>query len=309
MRVLAIDGGGIRGIVPALVLAELEARVGRPVAELFDLVAGTSTGGILACALGRPGARPAAELVDLYRTEGPRIFSRTLGRKITSALGYLDEKYDDTALRATLERYLEPARLSDSLVPLLVTSYDLPSRTPYFFKSWRAKADPDWDFPLAEVARATAAAPTYFEPECITAPDGQELALVDGGVFATNPAMCAFAEARRLDPHAAPFVVSLGTGQLTRPIAGRDAAGWGLLQWVRPLIDVVFDGVADTVEYQLNELAADGDAVRLQVALTRASDALDDASPPNLELLEEQAKDLIKESDAKLDHAVERLLA
>jgi patatin-like phospholipase/acyl hydrolase len=307
MRVLTIDGGGIRGIIPALVLAELEARAGKPVADLFDLVAGTSTGGILACGLGRPGAdgRPswrAEQLVELYRTEGPHIFSRTLARKVTSGLGLLDEKYDDRALGAALERYVGPGRLSDSLVPLLVTAYDLPTRVPFFFKSWRAKNDPTQDFPLAQVARATAAAPTYFEPLCVG-----DLALVDGGVFATNPAMCAFAEARRLEPREAPFVVSLGTGQLTRPISGKDAAGWGLLEWVRPLIDVVFDGVADTVEYQLGELAQD--PVRLQVALTRASDALDDVSARNLALLEEQARELISSASSELDRAVARLVA
>lgn len=208
-------------------------------------------------------------------------------------LGLLDEKYDDRALGTALERYIGSARLSDSPVPLLVTAYDLPTRTPFFFKSWRAKTDPAWDFPLAQVARATAAAPTYFEPLCIG-----ERALVDGGVFVTNPAMCAFAEAARLRRGEPPFVVSLGTGQLTRPISGKDAAGWGLLEWVRPLIDGVFDGVADTVEYQLEELAQD--PVRLQVALTRASDALDDASARNLALLK-QARELIAGSSAELD--------
>src|SRR3954449_12357803 len=88
MKVLCIDGGGIRGLIPALVLAEIERRTGRPTFELFDLIAGTSTGGILACGLTCPGedGRPrhsAEELADLYRTEGPRIFDRSLIRRIT----------------------------------------------------------------------------------------------------------------------------------------------------------------------------------------------------------------------------------
>src|SRR3954464_5298965 len=95
MKVLSIDGGGIRGLIPALVLAEIERRTGRATAELFDLIAGTSTGGILACGLTCPGegGRPrhsAEELAELYRTEGPRIFDRSLIRRITTAEGLLD---------------------------------------------------------------------------------------------------------------------------------------------------------------------------------------------------------------------------
>jgi uncharacterized protein len=304
VRILSIDGGGIRGIIPALVLAEVEARTGRRIAELFDLVAGTSTGGILACALTVPGARPARELVELYRTEGPRIFHRSLVRRVETADGLLDEKYDDAALRAALADYLGTARLSDATTRVLATAYDLEGREPYFFKSWRA----DRDAPMVEVARATAAAPTYFEPIGV---DG--LALVDGGVFATNPAMCAYAEAARLAQEAGARIdvrlLSLGTGRLTRPIHLADARGWGLLEWVRPLIDVVFDGVADTVDYQLQHILGEGAYTRLQTDLDQASDALDDASPANLARLEGEAAGLIAARSAELDAVCAELVA
>lgn len=300
MRVLSIDGGGIRGIIPALVLAELEARSGRRVAELFDLVAGTSTGGILACALTRPGAAPAAELVDLYRTEGPRIFRRSLGHRVRSLEGLVEEKHDDRALEDALVRYLGAGRLSDATTKVLVTAYDLQARQPHFFKSWRD--DEDHDAPLRIVARATAAAPTYFEPIEVAA-----RSLIDGGVFATNPAMCAYAEAVVLTGAPPRFVLSLGTGRQTRPIPHAEAAGWGLVQWVRPVIDVVFDGVSDTVEYQLQHLMPPGGVVRLQTELTTASDALDDASARNLGLLEQQARDLIRREGAALDAAIAAL--
>jgi uncharacterized protein len=304
VRILSIDGGGIRGIIPALVLAEVEARTGRRIAELFDLVAGTSTGGILACALTVPGARPARELVELYRTEGPRIFHRSLVRRVESADGLLDERYDDAALRSALAGYLGTARLSDATTRVLATAYDLEGREPYFFKSWRA----DRDAPMVEVARATAAAPTYFEPIGV---DG--LALVDGGVFATNPAMCAYAEAARLAQEAGARIdvrlLSLGTGRLTRPIHLADARGWGLLEWVRPLIDVVFDGVADTVDYQLQHILGEGAYTRLQTDLDQASDALDDASPANLARLEGEAAGLIAARSSELDAVCAELVA
>ena len=97
MRVLAIDGGGIRGLIPALVLTELERRAGRRTFELFDLIAGTSTGGILACALCAPEPLPPT-IVKLYEEEGPEIFHRSLFQRIRSAEGLLDEKYDYAAL-------------------------------------------------------------------------------------------------------------------------------------------------------------------------------------------------------------------
>ena len=300
MRVLAIDGGGIRGIIPALVLADLERRTGRRVAELFDMVAGTSTGGILACALTIPGAQPASDLVRIYRDRGPRIFRRSLWQRVTSAEGLLDEKHDDRELVRALRDELGDARLSDATTGVLVTSYDLVARQPHFFKSWR----PDRDASMVDVAHATAAAPTYFEPLAL---DGRSL--VDGGVFATNPAMCAYAEAQRLRPGEPCYVVSLGTGELTQSIPHERAAGWGLVAWVRPLIDVVFDGVADTVDYQLRHVCLEGDYVRLQTVLDRASDALDDASERNLRLLEEQGRDLIAEEDATLAEIARRLTA
>jgi hypothetical protein len=304
VRILSIDGGGIRGIIPALVLAEVEARTGRRVAELFDLVAGTSTGGILACALTIPRARPAAEVVELYRTEGPRIFRRSLWQRIESADGLIDEKHDDAGLRSALADYLGTARLSDAVPRVLVTSYDLEHREPYFFKSWR----PERDAPMVDVARATAAAPTYFEPIGL---EGR--ALVDGGVFATNPAMCAYAEAVRLAQEAGARVdvrmVSLGTGRLTRPIHLAAARGWGLVEWVRPIIDVVFDGVADTVEYQLTQILGPGAYDRFQIDLLDASDALDDASAKNLEALEREATKLIAARSADLDRVCAALVA
>jgi uncharacterized protein len=300
VRVLSIDGGGIRGIIPAVVLCELERRARKPARELFDLVAGTSTGGIIGCALAL--GRSAEEIVRLYVDEGPEIFHRTLGRRITTGDGLLDERYDDGALVAALDAYLGTAILRDAQVDLLITAYDLHARETIFFKSWRE----EWQgVRMRDAARATAAAPTYFEPLLLG-----ERSLVDGGVFATNPAMCAYAEAARLRDGAAGDlrIVSLGTGRLTRRIDHDEAKEWGQLGWVRPVIDVVFDGVASAVDYQLDHLLG-ARHHRFQVTLDRASDSLDDASERNLELLQEQARELVAERSADLDRVVEALVA
>jgi len=297
MRVLSIDGGGIRGIIPALVLAELERRAERRIHELFDLIAGTSTGGILACALCAPDPVPAEQLVALYEDEGPTIFDRSLWQRIHSAEGLLDEKYDADALDAALERFLGAKRLSEAVPDLIVPAYDMSAPGPYFFKSRKARESPATDdFPLSVVARATSSAPTYFEP--LEAPGR---ALVDGGVFAVNPAMSAFAEVLRFPPTANVRLLSLGTGQRTRKRTFDEVADWGLIEWARPILDVVFDGVSDAVDYQLRHALRDGRYWRLQVELDRASDALDDAGEENLRLLRGHARDLIARSSDELD--------
>jgi patatin-like phospholipase/acyl hydrolase len=288
VRVLAIDGGGIRGLIPALVLAEIERRTGRPTAQLFDLIAGTSTGGILACALARPGAMPASEVAGLYEQEGPRIFDRSLLKTITSADGYLDERYDDHGLVAALERYLGATRLADATVPVLVTAYDIEGRAAIVLRS----SDGGRGVSMVEAAHATSAAPTYFEPARAAG-----MALVDGGVFAVNPALVAYAEA---GGDGLAVLASLGTGQHTRPLPYAKVRGWGKLAWAQPIIDVVFDGSADAVDDQLGRLAG-ARYVRLQTRLDEASDALDDASAGNLAALRREAERLIAARDADLD--------
>ncbi len=313
MRVLSIDGGGIRGLIPAVVLAELERRTGRRIAELFDLIAGTSTGGILACALTAPSPGDpsvprftAGELSGLYETEGPGIFSRSLLKRLFSVEGFFDERYEDDGLNAALRRYLGEMRLRDAITPIFVTAYDIERRAAFFFRSERARSDPAYDFAMADVARATSAAPTYFEPVAvIAASGGPAYPLVDGGVFATNPAMCAYADVVRAQERV-DVLLSLGTGHLTRRLEYREARWWGQLQWARPILDVVFDGVADTIDFQLAQLLGDG-YVRLQTSLRRASDDLDNASEANLARLREVADALIAARDGEIDALCARL--
>ena len=302
-RILSIDGGGIRGIIPAVVLAELERQSGKRVHQLFDMFAGTSTGGILSLALSQPGRDGvahwrASEIVDLYVKHGPEIFDRSLLHRIRSVGSILDEKYPDTGLVSVLKRYFGETRLSEALVEVLVTAYELEGRDPFFFKRRKAIVPSgEDDYPMWQVARATAAAPTYFEPLKLDTPSiAGYYALVDGGVFANNPAMCAYADAHRFEEGADIVLVSLGTGQLERPIRYDDAKDWGQLEWARPVLDVVFDGVADTTDYELRQLMNDDRYFRLQTTLI-GNDQMDDASPSNTRALLLRGEDLVSEAE------------
>ena len=259
-KILSIDGGGIRGVIPAVVLADIEHRTGRPVTELFDLVAGTSTGGILALGLARPGdgggpAYDAAALVGLYEEHGATIFRRSPWRRFIALENLLDEKFPADGLESVLRRYFGDTTMSQALTEVLVTSYDIEHRQPYLFKRHKARSDPRREWPMWRAARATSAAPTYFEPASLPYNGGKDhLALVDGGLYANNPAMCGYVEARKLWPDEKDFlVVSLGTGELTRSIPYDDAKDWGLAKWAQPIMGVVFDGVSDAVDYQLRD--------------------------------------------------------
>jgi predicted acylesterase/phospholipase RssA len=290
MKVLAIDGGGIRGLIPALVLAEIETRTERPVSSLFDLVAGTSTGAILACGLTRPNPMPAERLAAIYEEEGPQIFDPSLLKQVTSLGGLVDERYDSRGLVTSLRRHLGDTRLGDAVTGILITVYDLEARQALELRR-------DGDLSMVDAPHASSAAPTYFEPVRLGA-----RTLIDGGVFAINPAVLAYAGAGgKVD-----LLASLGTGEQTRALPYDRVKDWGQLQWARPILDVVFDGGADAVDTVLERLI-DGAYFRLQTQLDEASDDLDDASPENLAALRREAEQLIAERSADIDRLCELL--
>jgi patatin-like phospholipase/acyl hydrolase len=287
VKVLAIDGGGIRGLIPALVLAEIEKRAQRPIAQLFDLVAGTSTGAIIACALTKPDPMPAQRIADIYVQDGPKIFDASLLKTVTSLGGLIDERYDAKGLVTSLRTHLGETRLGQATTGILITAYDLQSRQAMLLRR-------EDDAAMVDAAHASSAAPTYFEPVKLGA-----RTLVDGGVFAINPAALGYAEARgQVD-----VLASLGTGEQTRPLPFDEVKGWGQLQWARPIIDVVFDGSADAIDLTLSRLI-DGSYIRLQTRLIEASDALDDASEDNLAALRRDGERLIAQRSADIDRLV-----
>src|SRR5271154_1929690 len=225
VRILSIDGGGIRGILPAMLLAEIERRTGEPVARLFDLVAGTSTGGIIALGLTIPKSPggplySAQHFVELYENQGRRIFSRSLWRALFSLDSLSWRKYASAGIEGVLLEDFGDSRLGDAVTDVLITSYEIERRFPFFFKSRNARTRPDYDFPARDVARATSAAPTYFEPmQLPSGTNSEHYTLIDGGVFANNPAACALVEARTTFGGSDYLVVSLGTGALLRGVA------------------------------------------------------------------------------------------
>jgi uncharacterized protein len=322
IKVLSIDGGGIRGIIPAMVLSEIEKRTKKSIAELFQLIVGTSTGGILTLGLTKPDSKgkpqySAADMVQLYQKEGKRIFCRSLGHRI-QALGFiLREKYPACGIETVLSEYFGDTHLKEALTDVLITAYDTESRDSWFFKSSKAKDPnhPEANFWMRDVARATSAAPTYFSPAKIKSNTMIDYySLIDGGVFANNPAMCAYVEA--ISSHQGNqediMVVSLGTGELTRPLPYVKVKHWGA-RWAQPILDIVFDGVSDTVDYQLRQLLPAMKTgveryFRFQVRLDRENDQMDTTNPNQIHLFKLLAERMIQESDKRLEQLCKQLV-
>lgn len=337
-RILSIDGGGIRGIIPAQVLINVEEKLqkktGNPdarIADYFDLIAGTSTGGILTCIylypdsanLNRPRFK-AQDAGDFYLNRGREIFNIPFYKKWESLGGLVDDKFPVDSFEKLLLDYFQDCKLSELLKPCLISSYDLERRKAHFFTQHDAKANPQADYFIRDVARATSAAPTYFEVAKIYSLTLESYVLIDGGVFANNPALCAYAEVRhkfqlpdfREDggPTAKDMVVlSLGTGDIKKEYPYEEARNWGKLQWLVPLLNIIMTGVAETVDYQMKQIF---DAIEKPNQYLRINPILDknrplpidDASEDNITALVEIGNQQAAQHSEDLDRFIEFLL-
>src|SRR5436190_13299530 len=310
MKILSIDGGGIRGIIPAMILAEIEKRLGEQLHRVFDLIAGTSTGGIITLAVGArskgDGPYRPGELADMYVENGPEIFHKNV---MTPLRMLLRPKYSAEPLERVLEEFFAETMFSTALTPLLISSYDIEAERPFFFKSHKIleRKESEYDWRVREIARATSAAPTYFPPARLEKA-GRAYALVDGGVCVNNPAMAAFAEACRLYRQAKHFVlVSAGTGDRADHYPYHKARKWGLLGWACKIVPVFMDSVSEAADYELDSIPA-CKFYRLQPpSLGPASNDIDDSSISNLDNLQKVARKYIESAGGKLDEICDGL--
>ncbi|MGB6297568.1 MAG: patatin-like phospholipase family protein [Rivularia sp. (in: cyanobacteria)] len=337
-KILAIDGGGIRGIIPAMVLAEIEKRTQKPIFELFDVIAGTSSGGILALGLTKP--RLASELSDklsvaqytandllqIFVEYGAEIFYEPFFEKILGQIEdiFVQPKYSSQGREEILKQYFGDTPLENNLKEVFVTSYDIEQRIPIFFTNKSEKQQTESrkfrklckGLTLTDAALATSATPTYFAPHHVPTCDNPNgfYTLVDGGLYANNPSHLAVLEAQiskkkqqqvlNMDDV---LLVSLGTGSLTSVYPYNDVKNWGLLQWSRPLLNMVFDGGSEVVAGELERLFESNNEqeqssyYRFQTFLRSELEAIDNPSPENIRELQSIAKLLISEKTEEID--------
>jgi patatin-like phospholipase/acyl hydrolase len=260
-RILSLDGGGLRGLLTAVLLSRLE-RHQPGWLKRVDLIAGTSTGGVLA--LGLAAGLSPDELIALYTQHAGDVFFDTALDDVRDAGNLLGAEYSARGFKQLLRTRFGDRCLRDLPKHVLIPTFDLDNEAfdPGQFRTWKPKffhnfAGPDSDGPerIVDVALRTTAAPTYF-------PVYQ--GYVDGGVVANNPSMCALAQALNFAslpgakgsrPVSLDQIVmlSLGTGRQSEYVQARNA-DWGLAAWSRYLVGIMINGSVDVAAYQAERL-------------------------------------------------------
>ena len=262
-RILSLDGGGLRGIIPVLILKRIEEITGKKIYELFDCIVGTSTGGIIAAGLTatKDGKNPHLDLDTLYKlytTEGSTIFPqpKNIIQKWSKGIkSIFNPKYSPEGLDGLLSQYFGELTIKNTLKPIIVTSYDLKSNEIIMFKTRNAEwSEERFDVKLKDVCRATSAAPTYL-PSYEMKFDGKNRVLVDGGVYINNPVLAAVSDViKNCDIKLSDIeCLSLGTGIHSESL-GVKTEGWGLVNWVKPITTVMMQASSMSVSYQSDQL-------------------------------------------------------
>lgn len=278
-QILSLDGGGIKGLFSAFLLHKLEEDHGVSIASRFDMIVGTSTGGIIALALGL-GKTPE-EIVRLYSNLGGRVFPGPSWWRWLR--GWIAMRYPATPLEAELKECFQDRLLGHSRKMLVIPSYDLGHREVRVFKTAHdERLKRDHRVPAWQVAMATSAAPTFFPAHR----EIEERRLVDGGVWANNPVMVGIVEAVSMlkIPLDAIRVLSIGTTAEMKHHADRLDRG-GRLQWAAPVADVIMDAQSNGATGQASLLLGKERFMRINPAVPKNLFALDKPKPEKLKAL------------------------
>jgi uncharacterized protein len=339
VTILSLDGGGIRGIITCVILKYLEERLQKmhmPNAKLGDYVdfmAGSSTGALITAILLYPDENTGKakysiqKAFDLYANEGEDIFNVSVWQKIINPFGLLNEKISQHNLEKSLNNFFGNLELKNFIKPCVITSYDMQNRSVKIFNTLDA-TELNGNFYVRDVCRATTAAPTYFEPALISALNNQQFALLDGGIYANNPALCALAEVKKIPfatllnntaktnyPDAKDvFMISISTGSIQKPYMYEKFKNVGRIQWIQPVIDMLLSANSEAVDYQLRQLFSSygkrgkKNYYRLHPSLNNASSEMDNVKPSNIEALIQAGYDYVNKHSKAIDEIAKRLI-
>lgn len=318
INILSIDGGGIRGILPATFLAALEERLQQVkedpkirLSDYFDFITGTSTGGLLTCVYLAPdeddATRPrftARQAAEFYFAYGGTSF----GKQEEGSF----HKYSPEDFEGQLRLYFKELKLSQLIKPCCITAYDLIHTEPYLFLSHKAVGDPRSDFFVRSVIRSTSALPGVFSPSKATCMAERNYTFIDGSIFAYNPALFGYQEARAAYPQADSFfLLSLGTGLATTAYSDAQADDASDKNWAHMLANIAFDAHSDIVNFQLEDIFKNKPAstyIRLQPSLHGLNKEMDNVSMENLMSLAKAGESFVRTNERTLSEIVELLL-
>ncbi|CAH2042637.1 unnamed protein product [Thlaspi arvense] len=340
ITVLSIDGGGIRGIIPAIILDFLESELQKldgeeaRISDYFDVIAGTSTGGLVTAMLTAPDEnnRPlfdAKDIKDFYLEHCPNIFPQTW-HPLPLAKALSGPKYDGQYLHRLVQKKLGTTKLHQTLTNIAIPTFDIKRLQPIVFSTYEVKDKPCMDALLSDICISTSAAPTYLPAHSFKTkyPDGKEkeFDLIDGGVAANNPTLVAVGEVtkqimrgssdyfaiEKLD-YGRLLVISLGTGshKVEEKFNADTAAKWGLLGWLHncgttPIVDVFSQASSDMVDYHLNvvfqALHSEKNYLRIQDdTLSGHVSSVDKATKENMKKLVKVGEGLLKKPISRVN--------
>lgn len=329
-NILSIDGGGMKGLISAIVIEQLEKEIKQysgnesaHICDYFDLIAGTSTGSILTGIYLCPDSfdrikYTASDAVKLYQDHGKEIFTHKRCYGLKSLYGLHRSKYSNGNLSNLLNEYFGLVKLSHLRKPCLIPAYDIETGSAFFFNTISAKEDPDDDFYLKDAVLASAAAPTYFPPVVVDSLTHQKLCMVDGGISCNNPSMCAFVEAIKM-PHftSVDHVNIFSVGNISKEIsyACKYTKKWGLIDWFNPLLHIFMDANKQTVDYQLkmlyDSMQNKDNYLRIEKIAENSHDIpdMDDASPKAMEYLTMIGHELITTYEDEIKAFAKRIVS
>ncbi len=293
IRILSIDGGGLRGVVPLTILSDIQRRIPNApeLWKCFDLIAGTSTGGLITSAmtLGDRSTGKAKytlnDILNVYINRGHEIFPHhnVIGNLFHKIKDIARPTFDDDGIAKVFRDVVGNSKISDCLTNILVSTYDLNNNMPLFFKSIDHLENPALDAELYNICRATSAGPTYLPTYRFNYPKNPDKELphrncIDGGVYVNNPSMAALSEFIKNFKHYDPsiekkedihydniFVLSIGTGTYSSSIKDDESANKGEIYWAKNISDIMMRGVNKTTHYEMSEMMEEGNYLRLTI--------------------------------------------
>ncbi|KAL5821646.1 hypothetical protein ACOSQ3_023528 [Xanthoceras sorbifolium] len=346
ITILSVDGGGIRGIISGVILANLESHLQEldgedaRLADYFDVVAGTSTGGLITALLTAPDeyGRPIAaakDIVPFYVKNGPEIFPQT--KKVGCLSWMVDlwkaltgSKYDGKSLHKIIKENLKDTKLHQTVTNVVIPTFDIKKLQPTLFSSYQLEVNPVLDAKLSDICIGTSAAPTYFPAYYFKNQDKhgntREFNLIDGGVAANNPALVAISEVTKQitkkNPDFFPIkplnydrflVISIGTGSKKSEdkYNAKMVSKWGVISWLywngsTPLIDCYHETSAYMVDYHISivfqALQCEDNYLRIDDDTLKGEvSSIDDATKENMENLVRVGENLLTKQASRFN--------
>lgn len=336
--ILALDGGGIRGVVPAAILDYLEKKIQEirkdrriRIGNCVDLVAGTSTGSIVGSMMLLPceGEKKnnlnlprysMAEILEMYIEMGPGVFKSHFWHNVKTLWGLFGSKFPASNIEPKLLQMMDHYKMEDLVKPCLFTGYDIEKRRVNIYTN-KDKNKKYANLYVKDIVRGSTSIPAYFPPAHFN--DGMDThTIVDGGLFANNPSMVAYIEAsktifdpdepvQKFSPHDL-LVISIGTGKSKKKsFPYKKSKNFGVVKWLFPIIDIMLSGINDVVDYEMEKLFMSyqrpKNYIRINPPLNYSTSPSTDASTKNITNLLKDVNVYIKENSNFLDNLAEEI--